>query len=216
MKQLARWLWIAAMFFVPMAVVENRATAATITFTETITASGSLGANDFTNALVTITAIANTSAVHSIPGFSGALGVNDTSATITVAGIGTATFNGPVMTFVNTKLDVAGIDTGRINNPGVADILDVKNSAFSAYSLTSSIGPVSGPAAGGPGPYATTLDGFLANLTFDSFTGLSGTFEATIPEPSTFVCATSAVLWGLVYAYRRRRASVRIIAGPTN
>jgi hypothetical protein len=207
MKQLARWLWIVAILFVAMAVVENRVTATPITFTETVTASGSLGANDFTNALVTITAIANTNGVRQVPGYAGVLGVNDTSVTITVVGIGTATFTGPVFTFVNTGIGQAGMDSGTIANPGT-DILDVNNSAFKTYDLKTSIGPVSGPPNTEAGQSYATTDG---NLIFNAFTNPPpATFEAQVPEPSTIVCATTAVLWGLFYAYRRRRASVTL------
>jgi hypothetical protein len=116
------------------------------------------------------------------------------------------------LTFVNTNTNVeaAGLTAGTITSP-VVDLVDVNNSAFSTYGLTTSIGPLSGNFSVGTGPHTiTTSAGDLVLTTLLNSPG--GTFQAilgsAVPEPSTLVSATITVLCGLVCACRRRLASV--------
>src|SRR5579862_1176439 len=68
------------------------ASAAPITYTETLTASGTLGGTTFTDALVTVTLTGDTSNVTAGPVPHTDVLVNTGSATVSVSGIGTGTF----------------------------------------------------------------------------------------------------------------------------
>ena len=181
--------------------------ASSVTYIETITASGSLGGTSFSNALVTITAIADTKNVMGVPLFPKVLAVDDDSAAIQIAGLGTATFtdNGTHV-FVSQatpfSTGAVGIAAGTIANPE-ADILDIANPAFGTYDLTTSIGPVSGDASGGGGgafSFATSS----GPLFFDSFFGTTGTFQAiVVPEPPSLTLAGIALAAGLGVWVRR-------------
>jgi hypothetical protein len=83
-----------------MAVAANidAASANPITYTSSAIASGSLGSNSFSNALVTITVLADTSGVSCA---SAGECTNHGTTSVSVAGIGTATFTDfPVGVFV--------------------------------------------------------------------------------------------------------------------
>jgi hypothetical protein len=187
--------------------------AASITYTETITASGSLGGIPFTDALVTITALADTDNVTTVPGFPNTLAVNDESATVDIAELGIATFTDGGTHFFVTHAgvrSVVGIAGGTIAQPH-PDILDITNSAFSTYDLTTSIGPLSGPASGG-GAGTVSFATSAGPLTFDSFAGTTGTFEATlqsVPEPSSLMLAGVASLIGAGLWVRRHRGTAQ-------
>jgi hypothetical protein len=205
-----RYTAIPLLILAGMALTPIDVGAASITYIETATASGSLGGTSFTNAFLTFTATADTNNVMSVPGSPGVLGVNDSSAMIDITGIGIATLTGATLTFVNTNTNVeaAGLTAGTITHP-VVDLLSVQNSAFGTYGLTTSIGPLSGNFSVGTGSHTiTTSAGDLVLTTLLNSPG--GTFQAilgpSVPEPSTLVSATIAVLCGLVYACRRRLA----------
>jgi hypothetical protein len=177
--------------------------AAVITITETVTATGSLGGTAY-NGLVTITATGDTNGV--VPYGPNLIGFNNTSATVTVEGIATATFTALTLGFVNqSSVPGAGIELGAVNNPNPADILDVRNPAFSTYNLTSSIGPLTGtPVFEGPSSYATTLGVF----SFTSFLG-NATYQAVVtaavPEPTSLTLAGIGGVIGVGCARRVRR-----------
>src|SRR5262249_50990199 len=134
----------------------NAASADPITYTESATATGSLGSNSFTNALVTITAFADTSGVFVGPSC-GRLSVFNTATTafVSVAGIETK----PILT--NPTIVTA---SGSVVFPGagISDgsaILATSSSEFVGYSLTTSIGPVT-DAGFAMGAFATSIGDF--------------------------------------------------------
>jgi hypothetical protein len=189
-------LMAAAGLFVATA---GRAPAMPITYTETVTASGSLGSTTFTNALVTLTATADTNnIVNYLPGY---LGVNNTTATVSVAGDGSGTFTIPTLTYDSQLFSAAGFESGTTGVPG-SNILDVGNSAFATYNLRSSIGPLSGtPAINSGTTFSTTAGSFILNSTSGN-----ATFQATaVPEPATLAPAVTGVLLIACYAWRRAR-----------
>ncbi len=186
---------------VTLAFVTVSGQAASVTYIETITASGSLGGTSFRNALVTITAIADTKNVMGVPLFPNVRAVDDDSATIDIAGLGTATFTGSgthvfVAQATPFSTGAVGIAAGTIASPE-ADILDIVNPAFGTYGLTTSIGPLSGAASGGGGgafSFATSS----GPLFFDSFFGTDGTFQAiVVPEPPSLALAGIASASGI-------------------
>jgi len=142
-----------------------------ITYTESVVASGSLAGRPFTNAVVTITGSADTSQVE--PSFAG-YAVLTSGARVTVAGVGTFTFNDPIQFFVSPMFDVAGVSD--LTGPLGLDIVDTQNSAFETYSLITAFGPVTGPPVVNAGdPFSTSGGALVLNSAGDS------TFTATEP-----------------------------------
>jgi hypothetical protein len=152
----------------------GEARADPFTYTETATASGSLGATRFTDAFVTLTATADTSQIMTGQRF---FQVNNLTTTVSVSGLGTAAFTNRTQTFNDQSFPGAGITD-------LVDILDVDNPALATYDLRTSIGPLTGVTVGfNPGThFATTSGDFVLNSVSGS------TFQATAqpaPEPST-------------------------------
>jgi len=195
-----------------MAVAANidAASANPITYTQSAIASGSLGSNSFSSALVTITFLADTSGVSCV-------GANDCTnhgtMSVSIAGIGTATFtDSGVLAFISS--------TGVLNQPtptvGVADpvvagmpaiILDTGSSAFAGYSLMTSIGPITGAAFINSGFAFPTSDG---NFTLDFINSNQSTFSASVvPGPIVGAGLPGLILagGGLLAWWRRRRQS---------
>jgi hypothetical protein len=164
------------------------ASASPITYTEVVTASGSLGASSFTDELVTLTATADTADVVALAGKNV---VQTLSATVDVAGVGSGSFLIPTRMFVNLGTSVAGLGSGTVATPGL-DILDVSNSAFAAYDLTTAIGPLSGVAFFNAGtPFLTTA----GNLSFTA--AGPATFTATLDDQTAVPEPASLTLRGL-------------------
>jgi len=169
----------------------RQANADGITYTESGTASGTIGAASFTNALVTITFVGDTSNVTSLgPGLF-INGVETVTASGSINGVGAFTFTDSLAAFVN-QFGTSGPTAG-ISDLTVNDILDTINSSvFATYDLTTAIGPVTGTSLLNPGSSYGTSDG---NLTFSEMSANS-TFTATtaVPEPS------SLLLLGVAFA----------------
>jgi hypothetical protein len=167
--------------------------ASPISFSETVTGSGSLNGVAFTDELITLSGFGDTSNVS--------LGSPDTltlsSASVEV-GSNTANFTDLIEVFSNSGL------VGFTDNS--VDILDTASAAFSGFNLT---GPVSGtveqaifnPSAG----FATTEGSFSIDATSgdDTFTAGGSDVLASTPEPSSLVLLATGTL-GLVGAGRRR------------
>jgi hypothetical protein len=196
-----------------LAGVPRLAEASPVTYVDSGLASGSLGSSAFTNALVTLEFVGDTANItnpqpglyFNMPG----------TATVTVAGIGTATFTDPMAAFVNQNFippvsPFAGISDQSF--PGGAVVLATSNSAFSSYALTAPFGPFTGPSAfeaAGPVAFPTTLGDFIILTTATS------TFQAfsTIPEPSSIVSGGIAMgMGGVVCVLRSMRKSHRKLA----
>jgi PEP-CTERM motif len=216
---------IVALFgFVPCAH------AAPITYVQTGTASGTLGATPFNDAFVTMTLTGDTNNV--VPELFGAFNcpfcyVNEGTVTIDIPGVGTATVTDPSGVWVfgqpvdidddPTTPELPAVVIGTVDDPPATDsftgIGGTGSMALLGYDLTTPIGPVSSVLLGGVGyPPALFLNTdlgvlrFRENLTSDP----DGTFTATVgvaevPEPATLFLFGSGVAAFAARARRRGR-----------
>jgi hypothetical protein len=174
-----------------LAAIALAAHADTVTYTESVTASGTLGKENFTNALVTITGSADTSTITQ---FGSSFNVVTPDTQVTVAGIGTFLLTGTIDFFDNNSVGAAGVTD-------VTDIVDTVNTVFDTYNLQTAIGPITGSFLGNLGTnFSTSGGGLVLTSAGDS------TFQATdstVPEPSSFALLGTGIL-GLAGASRRK------------
>lgn len=184
------------LFFALVSVVLS----APITYTFEQLGSGSLGGTPFTDAQVTLVLTGDTSTiVHP----SATVYRNSGSATVTVAGLGTAEFNIPMRVFSNTNSSVLGAGISRVSDG--RDLLAVLFvPGLSTYQLDTSIGPFTGTPGGNPSlAYSTTAGDFF--LSTSNTPARLSTFTATlgseVPEPAS----VGLVALGLGALLLRRR-----------
>jgi hypothetical protein len=205
--------------------VVNPADASSITYVESGIASGTIGTTTFTNALVTVTLIGDTSGVAPAPNppFAGFL-VNLGSSTVNIAGVGTATVTDTVGVYSGLCIFVqcTGSFNGMplvliatLDNPqgtSFTGIMGTLSNSVLGYNLKTSIGPISGVGSlGGPAdPFAihhTTLG--VLNFTADPTTSTFTATVASVPEPSSILLLGTGVIFLIATGFRRRPANLR-------
>jgi hypothetical protein len=160
-----------------------------IIYTFSGTASGSLGATQFTDAVFKIRVLADTNAVVpdlSQPGYT-IFEVPALSSSVEVAGVGVAAFTTDKRVFVNTTAGVVGFSL-----PGIAgDLLDLVRPAFAAYNLEGAFRPlfVAGPNDGFGGEPST-----LGTVTLSPIRDVTFAAALTFPLLSVALDGNSLVL----------------------
>lgn len=169
--------------------------ATPVTYTATAYADGFFDGAAFTDQLMALTGLADTSGLTITSPFPPLiLYTNPLSrVTVSVSGVGTDVLVHPGVVFD------FGFAAGFNPSPNPLDIpshdlLDVDNAAFLDYDLAMSIGPIIGSngAAGSLGMSFATEAGSITVTAFDS----NGSFQTTIPEPRSL----SLMLLGIVFA----------------
>lgn len=177
-------LALVGLISVPLAEADG------IVVTDTTIGSGVLDGTGFINALVTLTLVGNTTnvtgtAIFELPG----------TATVSVGGVGSDTFTDNIRVVVNQTFADGGFSD--FTNPAAA-IIFTSNPAFATYSLTSSIGPLSGSSALGLPSLDSTVHG-----TFNLKSAGTSTFAATVAEPSSLLMLGISLLALVGLCWRR-------------
>lgn len=113
--------------------------AAALSFVIQGTATGTVGASAFTNALLTMTLSADTADISGPCGPACVTQPTD-NVPFSIAGAGSGVFTTKKTVFVNNQTHLAGI-----TDPVRSDIMDLSSPVFLAYDLKSPIGPISDP-----------------------------------------------------------------------
>jgi hypothetical protein len=165
------------------------AKADTIIYTETATATGSLGGTPFTNATVTLTGTGNIAGITSP--FSGVFTLV-LPVSIQISGIGTFSFTDTVQVVDNGPGSLAGFGDNS-NNFGI--LFDVA-APFSFYNLASAIGPISGTSTINFGESFGTAGGSfsLSSVSSDSFRAVDTSITSPVPEASSFALLCTGIV----------------------
>ncbi len=158
--------------------------ATPITYVEQAVATGELGSTAFTDALVTLTYVGDTINIQSSG--TGLFGDHKGTATVNVAGIGTATFTDKMIAAVTQNTD-GGLypyaPSAEISDH-TSDLLicATSNPIFATYDLSTAIGPISGTALWNGGALFPTTDGnFLISIISGDATFTATTSPVPIP-----------------------------------
>ncbi|APW61724.1 PEP-CTERM sorting domain-containing protein [Paludisphaera borealis] len=182
--------------------------AGSITYTITTSGSGSLGGQAFDGEVVLRFVGDTANVVEPAPGvFYNSLG----TATVTIAGLGTAVFTQPIAVYADHTYNSVGFIDGSDYTSGKATlgILNLLSPDYATYALSSAFGPVSGN-----GWTSFTVAGFATDRgAFILPPPGSGVFEAVtsagaVPEPASLVMlGLGAGVLGCVVRRKARAAA---------
>jgi hypothetical protein len=197
--------------FALIGILGGIALAAPITYTLSTTATGTLGASPFTDALVSVTLTGDTTNVTAGPPPYTDVVVNPGSATVSVSGLGTGMFTDSIE-IVDTLSDTAVLGGPAVlilDNTSGTGILLQTGSVFTSYDLRSSLGPITGTGGVASGSHMTPIFPTTAgNLTWAVGQSLgTSTFTAsTVPEPTSLTLFSVGLLGLTGLCLRRKRA----------
>jgi PEP-CTERM motif len=178
----------------------RQAEAAPITYFESLTTDGVLGGTAFTNELVTLSFTANISTVTFFQGSNFTQYTNiPLVSTVTVAGVGSATFSDPLSLSV---FDFPTFSEFSVTDTALStDILDTfaVTSGFAGYDMTTPLSPVSGGAAY---PIGTLFPTSVGSFEFTKTGGAVSTVSA-VPEPSSLFLIALGLSGVAVHRTRR-------------
>ena len=175
------------------------ASASPITYTVSDTASGTIGGTAFTNQLVTLRYVSDTSGVSGSPGFY----TNQVGVGNIMIGSGTpATLTDSGVEFFDNQ-NFSGTGVAGIGSAAVGSILDTESTAFETYSGTTSFPATSGCVFYNPGfSYGTS-----AGVLIFTSAGATSTFSATTPEPASLAMIGAGMLLAGVSRPRAARGN---------
>src|SRR5438128_1011944 len=130
--------WLFAVLYLSMSLIEAESAPIICAFIGT--GSGSVGSSTFAEAPFTIQLFGDTDDVflYGSPYFA-IWDLDGSSSVIDIAGIGTAAFTTSKRVFVNQNYAVGGFSQGGVNGD---DLLNIQDTSFADYDLTTSFGPV--------------------------------------------------------------------------
>ena len=215
--------------FVLLLGVQSPAAASSITYVESATASGKIGATTFTNALVTVTISGDTSGVtpFDLGAPVGTILYNLGPATVNISGVGTATLTQTTGIYIFNGAQALVISGGQISTPlavmATGSFLDdswtglimITDTGLAGYNLQT---PVNITGQGGLcciSPEHTTSMGNLSftvtpsnPLISDNNVGAVTTITTRVPEPSSVLLLGVGVLSLFVIRRQRRIPSI--------
>ena len=176
-------------------VLAGAACAAPITYTLSGTASGRLGATDFSDAAFVVTASADTATVNSLgPG----IPCNDPGrATVTIRGVGSGSITTPLSVAANGGWQLLAFAHGRCTDAG-SMWTNGRSPQLDGYDLARPIGPV--PLAMPSAPPGIVVDTTAGALAFAKVTGLNFEAQAGAPAAIPTLGEAGLLLLSLVLA----------------
>jgi hypothetical protein len=193
-------LILAVLAAVAAWLVAAQAPAGTITVTQTGTASGTIGATQFTNADFTITLVGDTNNRTVLnQGQMSGYQIPDDSASISIQDVGVFQILSPTNMFNNTEFGAAGLTL-----TNVEDLYDeASSSVFSSWNMLTSFGPISDTAyllqQYDPWSQVQTTGGEI-QFTMSETPSVYEASVTPVPEPDTpaLLCAAFLGLGGLL------------------
>ncbi|WP_422923139.1 hypothetical protein [Singulisphaera sp. PoT] len=179
-----------------LAACGNPACAALIAYHESVTGSGVLNGTSFSNSLITLTGTGDTDNVFTV----NSRLANLVSMSVDVAGVGSATLTGDYYFF--GQVHFGGFSRGIPASAGSTSVIQIANSAFTAYDLKSDLGPLPGLRAFAQNTQFATGDGGFLQMTSANNDARFLAQVTAVPEPSSVAIACVAGV-GLLLARKR-------------